>query len=60
MGILVWFFGNFLAVLSILKYLALSHHVGVLAAIFLMECAETTRPSHHPSSYHPYLPRYQR
>lgn len=43
MGILVWFFGNFLAVLSILKYLALSHHVGVLAAIFLMECVRARR-----------------
>lgn len=43
MGILVWFFGNFLAVLSILKYLAFSHHAGVLAAIFLMECVRARR-----------------
>lgn len=43
MGIIIWFFGNFLAVLSILKYLAFSHHVGVIAAIFLMECARAYR-----------------
>ena len=43
MGLLVWFFGNFLAVLSILKYLAFSHHVGVIAAIFLMECVRARR-----------------
>lgn len=43
MSILVWFFGNFLTVLSILKYLAFSHHVGVLAAIFLVECVRARR-----------------
>lgn len=43
MGILVWFFGNFLAVLSILKYLALSHHVGLIVLMLVMEYVQARR-----------------
>ena len=43
MGILVWFFGNFLTVLSILKHLAFSHHVGLLVLMLAMEYVQARR-----------------
>lgn len=43
MGIIIWFFGNFLTVLSILKYLALSHHVGLIVLMFVMEYVQARR-----------------